>query len=50
MKSLTNSTEGVNLTHKFIQVCFTLYLKKIKRETAFQCLENENTGSVATEI
>ena len=50
VKSLTNSTEGINLTHKLIQVCFTLYWKKIKQETGFKCLENENTGSVVTEM
>ena len=50
VKSLANSTEGINLTHQFIQVYFTLYLKKIKQETGFKCLENENTGSVVTEM
>ena len=50
VKSLTNSTEGINLTYRFIQVYFTLYLKKIKQETGSKCLENENTGSAVTEM
>ena len=50
VKSLTNSTEGINLTYKFIQVYFTFYLKKIKQETGSKCLENENTGSAVKEM
>ena len=50
VKSVTNSTEGINLTHKFIQVYFMLYLKKIKQETGSKFLENENTGSAVTKM